>query len=258
MDPYLESPSFWRTFHQLLVATMTAELNRTLPPGFAATIDERLYIFWPGRSIYPDTAILRRPDTPLAPSRSPATAVADPPLLLTVLEEEAHEPFIEIRTTHGDREVVTIIEVLSPANKAAGSPGREEYTRKQRELRGGDVHLLEIDLLRTGQHTVAVPEATLRQGASDWDYVVCLRRAERPNNYAVWPFTVRDDFPHVEIPLTVEHPDVLLNLQTVMNHAYDDGPFARLVDYSREPEPPFTPTNVIWADSLLRTKGLRT
>ena len=53
--------------------------------------------------------------------------------------------------------MVTTIEVLSPRNKTAGSEGRKLYRQKQREILSSDTHLLEIDLLRAGQHTVAAP-----------------------------------------------------------------------------------------------------
>ena len=54
MDPYLESPTHWRGFHELYIASMTAVLNATLPEGFVANIDERLYVLFEQRPIYPD------------------------------------------------------------------------------------------------------------------------------------------------------------------------------------------------------------
>ena len=51
--------------------------------------------------------------------------------------------------------VITVIEVLSPTNKLAGSEGRQSYQQKQREVLGSSAHLLELDLLRIGEHTVA-------------------------------------------------------------------------------------------------------
>ncbi|MGH3577865.1 MAG: DUF4058 family protein, partial [Mycobacterium sp.] len=50
-----------------------------------------------------------------------------------------------------------VIEVLSPANKAAGSEGRRLYLAKQRQLLESQTHLLEIDVLRQGEHTAAPP-----------------------------------------------------------------------------------------------------
>ena len=48
------------------------------------------------------------------------------------------------------QEVVTIVEVLSPANKRAGR-GRDAYLQKRERVLGSSTHLVEIDLLRTGE-----------------------------------------------------------------------------------------------------------
>ena len=73
--------------------------------------------------------------------------------------DERREIFVEIRTKAPDDQerVVTTIEVLSLANKTPGEKGRDLYLRKQREVLDGDIHLVEIDLLRGGTHTTAAP-----------------------------------------------------------------------------------------------------
>ena len=83
---------------------------------------------------------------------------------------------VAIRTIRG--ELVTVIEVLSPTNKRSGKD-QDEYKNKQSELLANDVHLLEIDLLRGGEYTVAVSlEDVEAEGA--WDYVVCLHYGGTP------------------------------------------------------------------------------
>ena len=57
----------------------------------------------------------------------------------------------------GLRALVTAIEFLSPSNKTPGKRGRELYLRKQREMLDSPAHLVEIDLLRGGVHSTAVP-----------------------------------------------------------------------------------------------------
>jgi hypothetical protein len=75
---------------------------------------------------------------------------------------------VEIYVGSGSqRRLVTAIEVLSPTNKAQGEHGRDLYIRKQQEILGGKVHLVEIDLLRGGQHTTAVPRRFLSRAAAD-------------------------------------------------------------------------------------------
>jgi hypothetical protein len=51
--------------------------------------------------------------------------------------------------------------------------------------------------------------------------------------------------------------DVRLDLQAAFDLAYHNGPYRRRVDYSAEPVPPLSAADAVWADSLLRAKGLR-
>ena len=65
MDPYLESPDYWRDVHSSFLVEVRVALNATLPPGFVARTEERLYVVEPDRSIYPDIALTRQvPERP--------------------------------------------------------------------------------------------------------------------------------------------------------------------------------------------------
>jgi hypothetical protein len=44
--------------------------------------------------------------------------------------------------------------------------------------------------------------------------------------------------PCIPVPLVGQDPDVLLDLQVAANRVYREGPYARAVDYSGEPDPP--------------------
>src|SRR6266404_4799666 len=65
----------------------------------------------------------------------------------TASDEAVTESFIEIIDVGSGRHVITVIEMLSLANKLPGE-GQELCRRKQQELRDGQVNLVEIDLLR--------------------------------------------------------------------------------------------------------------
>lgn len=102
MDPYLEDPDMWRGVHHRLIYCASKELKLVWPPGFAAVINERLYVVAPKRSIYPDVAVLKKhlkESHHLAPA---GTAVLermeDPPEEIIAHPVEIAEPFIEIRT----------------------------------------------------------------------------------------------------------------------------------------------------------------
>jgi len=169
MDPFLEDPRYWRGLHNRLIAFTEAALNASLPPGFAANAEERVYVVPPERPIYPDVMVVQRMPDSSVQTPGGATTLLEPETshgILTAYPEEVHEGFIEIRTGDSWEQVVTIIEFLSPANKAAGSVGREEYLRKQTEVLHSATHLMEIDLLRGG---AAYGGRASRKSAPAWE-----------------------------------------------------------------------------------------
>jgi hypothetical protein len=257
VDPYIENPAYWRGFHNGLITFITAALNAILPTGFAANYEERVYIIPPERSIYPDVLVLQRPADALPASNTTAGAEAGAPHgILTAYPEEMREGFVEVRSADDWDHIITVIEVLSPANKVAGSVGRDEYQQKQSALLRSDTHLLEIDLLRRGMHTVAAPLERLRQYAP-WDGLICLHRATARYHYEYRLSQLREPLPTVRVPLTPEIPDVLLDLQMIYDRVYDAGPYRRRVDYSSAPPVTLDEAEAEWASTLLREKGLR-
>ena len=76
-----------------------------------------------------------------------------------------------------------VIELLSPENKHG--KGQEEYQRKQQAVLQSQAHLLEIDLLRGGEHTVAAPrEGALALGS--YSYLLSLANAQEPSKILLW------------------------------------------------------------------------
>lgn len=61
----------------------------------------------------------------------------------------------------------------------------------------------------------------------------------------------------IPIPLREQDADVGLDLQRVFHAAYNSGRFDVVLDYSAPPAVPLMPADEIWADQLLRGKGLR-
>ena len=253
MDPYLEKPAYWRDLHQSLIYCVRAQLNAALPEGYAASAEERCYIVRPARSIYPDVSVIRTaPNPPAAHAQRTLTATIDPPLQVPIVLEEIREPFLEIRTTDAQERLITVIEVLSPANKSG--EGAEEYRRKQRQVLQSDCHLLEIDLLRSGQHLVAASRGYIQEQQASWNYLVCLTRAnqsEQSEHHDVWPIRVRERLPRVAVPLEEGVEDVALDLQAAFTRAYDEGPYRHRLRYDQEPEPTLPLEDALWARGLL-------
>ena len=94
------------------------------------------------------------------------------------------QSFLEIRRRRGKEvQIVTSIEILSPSNKKAGNPGREKFLEKQRKTLESETHLVEIDLLRGGTHTLAVPRDLVKAQAGPFDYLVSIHRFDRPKEF---------------------------------------------------------------------------
>ncbi|MEX0641055.1 MAG: DUF4058 family protein [Pirellulales bacterium] len=255
MDPYLEDPSVWPTVHQGLISAIWADLNRNLPPGYVARTNERVYVVHADRSIYPDAIVTRLATVrPLAAVAGHAAALdADDAWEIAIQDDEIREPYIEI-VAAGGREVVTRIEVLSPANKSRGAESRRLYGAKQREVLSSPTHLLEIDLLRDGEHTVAAPrERLVRRG--HFDYLVSLSRGPRHDRCDVWAVSLRQRLPRIRVPLAQGDADVACNLQSLFESVYAQGRFGDSIDYAVDPSVPLAPLDAAWAAECVRARS---
>jgi hypothetical protein len=115
-------------------------------------------------------------------------------------------------------------------------------------------HLLEIDLLRSGQHTVAAPrEALVRRGP--YHYLVSLSRGDQRHECEVWGIALSSPLPRVRVPLSGSDPDVSLDLQTVFRQVYEAGAFERVLDYTQPPTIALVKADAEWADELLQNSG---
>jgi hypothetical protein len=254
MDPYLEDPSLWPDVHHGLISEMQAALNRRLRPQYHVRVEERVYISDendPGRkAIIPDLKIIGTGFTehPNTSFLGTSTAVAEPLILTTLIEDEIHEARLEVIDTN-QQTVVTVIELLSPTNKITGSRGRASYEQKRREVMTSTCHFVEIDLLREGDHLHTrelLPPAEY--------YVHVSRKDRRPKGY-VWPIRLPQRLPVIGIPLKEGDGDAELDLQTVLATAYDRAAYDLQIDYRSEPTPRLGPEYTEWANTLLTSKG---
>ena len=260
MNPYLEKPARWTGFHNQYLGWLSGMLNHTMPERYFADVEERVYILPDEKRTYVhDVGV-----TLLAPASRSGGGVAvadaadthiDPSFCVSYYTETERELFLTIRDVENDDRVVTAIELLSPTNKDA-HPGRDSYLNKQRDLLDSQTHFIEIDLLRAGTYTVAVPVEFLPH-KSEWDYMVCLHRGGTDNVFDTWPTRLRNRLPRIAVPLDAGVPDVALDLQAALERCYEEAGYWRKIDYRGEPVPPLSPNDSAWADALLREKGLR-
>ena len=225
MDPFLEHPTFFPGVHDSFITYLREALQSALPAPYFAEINERLWIDTSERRIGPDIDVLRGgPSLPgLKPGHGGVAVLAEPvqPLLITVPLEEHRQTYLEIRTTADNRErVVTTLEVLSPSNKTPGPKGRSLYLHKQQEILDSDSHLVEIDLLRGGTHTTAVPLERLCAKAPPFDYHVCVHAFDVWATFAVYTVRLTEHLPSVAVPLLPGDGSVTVDLQAVFGPCY--------------------------------------
>jgi hypothetical protein len=256
MDPYLEQ--HWRDVHHNLITFAQGLLNRQLPADLRARVEERVFVeaeTGPGRSMYPDIRVVEKgwPQPAGNGAASGGVAVAEP-LVIEMPEEQVSQGYIEIIDVGSGNKVVTVIEVLSMANKVSGD-GQDLYRRKQRELKQGRVSLVEIDLLRAGERVLAIPP-TSAPPSHRTAYCVCIRRGWDPTRPGIIAIPLRETLPTIGIPLREADAAVPLTLQTLIEQCYENGRYDD-IDYRREPDPPLDPADATWADELLRKAGKR-
>ncbi len=234
MDPYLEQ--FWRDVHARLIIYAADQLQGRLPGDLRARVEERVVVE-PGegedRNVYPDIRVVERGRGPSAAVATAADVAVLQPVILQLEDEPMTETFIEIIDVGSGKRVVTVIEVVSLANKLSGD-SRDKYRQKQEELRAGGVSLVEIDLLRAGQRRFGVP---LRRVpiSHRTPYQVCVRRGWQPAAVEIYPVPLRQPLPIVKVPLRQTDADVPLDLQALIEQCYRNGGYDADIDYRCAP-----------------------
>ena len=247
MNPYLEQHAVWQDFHQRMITHISEALTGQVRPQFSVKIEESVFIHEPSseerrrRLARPDVAVFKNPRRgTIAVAEAPTTSVAALIASLPDIELEKHS-FIEIRDRHS-RDLVTMIEVLSPSNKQYG-PDREQYLAKRTLFFHSDVNVVEIDLLRSG------PRLPLT-GVPECDYCLMVSRPAMRPDVQAWAVTLRNPLPTIPIPLRGTSPDATLNLQALLHEVYDAAGYEDYL-YDTPPELPLPEAEAAWAGQLL-------
>lgn len=251
MNPWLERS--WPDVHTRLVGYISDALAPQLPPDLRVRAEEKIAVSSEG-----DTALYRadvavsdpwRQGLPSAWSpeagSSPGVTVAEPELVS--LEPEV-ERWVEIRDRTG--QLVTVVELLSPANKNEGAAA---YRRKQEDIVHSQVNLVEIDLLRTGRPVLRV-EPGHRRPPGMWSYRVCVSRAALAGLAEVYNLPLPERLPAFRVPLRVTDRDIALDLQPLIDRVYELGAYWQ-TDYTQTPGEPWSPEEAAWVAELLRPDG---
>jgi hypothetical protein len=164
MDTRLEK-QLWHDFHPNMIVSIQSWLMPLLLPKYTAQIEERVCV--------------------------------------NGAETTQRERYIAV-VSLPNRELVTVIELLSPANKRAGADGRREYLREREQILQSAVHLVEIDLLLKGERLPTMeplPEA---------DYYAFVSRSEYRPAVEVYYWRRDERMPTIPVPLLREDGEVLL------------------------------------------------
>lgn len=220
MDPYLEDDGLWPVFHHQLVMCLYQILLPGLVDRYRARVLQRQY-------------------------------TSEQALFTSILREQHQEDYIEIRQ-RSDARLVTLLEVVSPANKTR-SQGRAAYLDKRREGRNANANLVEVDLVLQGQPTLEYS----RDGLPEWDYAVTVTRSTQPDRFEIYTATLQKRLPRFRLPLAADDRDTVLDLHTAFTRCYDQGAFASKIDYAKEPATTLADDDRKWMHDILKQQKLR-
>jgi hypothetical protein len=195
-----------------------------------------------------DIVFIGRPDIAFVPHEPPAKLSKLPLADVAVLnvnvpmKEEVSENYLEIHEV-STGELITIIELLSPANKLHHQ-GRKDYEDKREIIFQSRTNLVEIDLLRAGE-PMAIEGPDVQS-----DYRILVSRgAERPRA-RLFAFNLRQPIPDFSIPLLPGDDEPILKLGNVLHELYQRARFDLRLDYSQSAVPPLCEEDAEWANSL--------
>ncbi|MBM3994433.1 MAG: DUF4058 family protein [Planctomycetes bacterium] len=220
MDPYLEEDKRWPAFHALTVQALYQMLVPGLMDRYRARVGEREY-------------------------------TSEETLFTSIIRETHKEAYVEVRQ-RSDGRLVTLIEVISPANKIT-TEGRRLYLDRREEVKKMNANVVEIDLVLQGPTLLDCARDT----APTWDYAVVVSRWTHPDRYEIYSATLPKRLPRFRVPLASDDRDTVLDLQAAVAKAFDQGDFCKQIDYTRDPATRLSDENRNWLIERLKEEKLR-
>jgi hypothetical protein len=247
MNPFLEQEALWQDFHLAFLPALRERLVAQVRPRYIVMLDEHLYVQdlphdpQPRRLVGRADVSVARPAKPRALKTGGVGTLEAPAQVQIPAQAVRRVPFLEVRDRLG-RELITVLELLSPANKRAGAD-REQYVAKRAQSLQSAAHFVEIDLLRGGRPTPV-------ENRPKCDYSVLVSRAEARPWAGFWPIRLRQRLPIIPVPLLPTDPDARIDLQEICNQVYDAAGYEDFI-YAGRPEPRLAAKDTAWARALV-------
>ena len=242
MNPWLENPLLWHDVHQALVIALREDLAPRLRPRYFVGVETHTYVSIPDakrKSRFPDVTIIERGGAPVAA----APTLAPAPFMEVVLHDDPLlENYLVVRLVPAG-EIVTVIEILSHANKQPGRD-REEYIQKRQEILDSEVNLVEIDLLRAHPPMPYADEV-------DSDYCILARHRTRLTRARIYPFNLPQPISIFSLPLLPDDQEPLVNLNELLAGVYERAGYDLVINYDEPPVPSLREQDAAWAKECL-------
>ncbi|MCC5624523.1 DUF4058 family protein [Nostoc sp. CHAB 5715] len=251
MNPYLEQPEHWHRVHNRLIVAIADDLTPQIAPKYRVSIEERVYtsvddILLVGIA---DVAVAKRNITDNSTTLT-AAKLSEPSKVKVPIPEQITERFLEVRATP-TKEVVAVIEILSPKNKRS-KEGRAAYESKRNKILASGTNLVEIDLLRQGEPMPIF-------GATTTDYSILVSRSHNRPDADLYTFDLKNPIPVFPVPLREKEPEPIVDLQRLLNEVYERARFDLAIDYSqplkivrRRSQPQASPKEEAWVRGVLQ------
>ena len=173
------------------------------------------------------------------------------PLPITLPQPEIiREWYLQVKDVE-TKEVITVIEILSPKNKQKGE-GRKKYLKKREQILMSLTHLIEVDLLRIGE---TMPMNI--QEEMNTDYRIIISRSDYRPQADLYAFNLPQEIPSIPLPLKPEDQEPIIPLQKLLHDLYERGSYDLAINYNKKPFPKLSEKENTWLDNLLKQQKLR-
>ena len=263
MDPFIEAQPRWLLFHAWFVRKLAEQaLPKANELGLWIDVERSVY----QRGARGEFLLIGEPDGLVGPDFSlPANvhqtgrggvALAEPKAVHEIVldpdeRERYKQDYLVVRDMTPANRIISVVEVLSPANKDGNYVPR--YREKRMKFLTSPAHFMEIDFLRAGEN----PSRELFPELPAAPYFILVARKTglgRNENEEGYPLRLQDPLPVIGLPVGPGRPDLPLDLPAAFTAAYALSIRPSAIRYAEEPvpPPPLSSQDAQWVSQIVR------